>query len=103
MILDDLLQEAKAKLAERRLADPKLVEYGSGKVRFAPGSPAETLGIEPIDVSGAGCSRDSARFFSRSADPGPLLAIVRNGPAPALQWRRALAPTATLGSPGSGS
>lgn len=38
------------------LADPKLVEYESGKVRFAADSPAAKLGIEPIDVSTAGYS-----------------------------------------------
>jgi hypothetical protein len=36
------------------LADPKLIEYESGRVRFAPDSPATELGIEAIDVSGAG-------------------------------------------------
>ena len=39
-----------------RLADPKLIEYESGKVRFAPDSPAGELEIEAIDVSGAGCA-----------------------------------------------
>lgn len=38
------------------LADPKLTEYESGKVRFAPDSPAKGLGIKEIDVSGAGCT-----------------------------------------------
>ena len=37
------------------LADPKLMEYETGKVRFGAGSPAESLGIKAIDVSGAGC------------------------------------------------
>ena len=37
------------------LADPKLIEYESGKVRFAADSPADELGIKAIDVSGAGC------------------------------------------------
>jgi len=37
------------------LADPKLTDYESGKVRFAPDSPTRELGIRPIDVSGAGC------------------------------------------------
>ncbi len=35
-------------------ADPLLTAYQQGKVEFAPGSPARRLGIEPIDVSGAG-------------------------------------------------
>ena len=39
------------------LADPQLVEYEDGKVRFAPDSPAARLGIRAIDVSGAGCSK----------------------------------------------
>ncbi len=38
------------------LADPKLTEYESGKVRFAPDSPAKGLGIKEFDVSGAGCA-----------------------------------------------
>ena len=38
------------------LADPKLVEYESGKLRFAADSPAGRLGIKAIDVSGAGCT-----------------------------------------------
>lgn len=37
------------------LADPKLIEYETGKVLFGAGSPAESLGIKAIDVSGAGC------------------------------------------------
>ena len=37
------------------LADPKLIEYETGKVRFGAGSPAESLGIKAIDVSRAGC------------------------------------------------
>lgn len=36
------------------LADPKLTAYRDGKVEFAPDSPARAMGIEPIDVSGAG-------------------------------------------------
>ncbi|MBC8874629.1 MAG: right-handed parallel beta-helix repeat-containing protein [Planctomycetes bacterium] len=40
------------------LADPKLVEYESGKVRFAADSPAGELGIKSIDVSGAGCVKE---------------------------------------------
>ena len=39
------------------LADPQLVEYEDGTVRFAPDSPAVRRGIRPIDVSGAGCSK----------------------------------------------
>jgi hypothetical protein len=39
-------------------ADPLLVEFEKGKVRFAPGSPALKLGIAPIDVSGAGRRRE---------------------------------------------
>jgi len=35
-------------------ADPLLVEFEKGKVSFAAQSPAVKLGIEPIDVSGAG-------------------------------------------------
>jgi len=35
-------------------ADPLLVEFEKGKVSFAAQSPAAKLGIEPIDVSGAG-------------------------------------------------
>jgi len=35
-------------------ADPKLLEFESGRVRFAPDSPALELGIQPIDVSDAG-------------------------------------------------
>ncbi|MCH5372792.1 MAG: right-handed parallel beta-helix repeat-containing protein, partial [Planctomycetes bacterium] len=41
-----------------QLVDPQLVEYESGKVRFAPNSPAGTLEIKPIDVSGAGCTKE---------------------------------------------
>ncbi len=37
------------------LSDPKLIEYESGKVRFAPDSPTGELKIEAIDVSKAGC------------------------------------------------
>ncbi|MBM4093388.1 MAG: hypothetical protein FJ276_28850 [Planctomycetes bacterium] len=40
------------------LADPRLVEYESGKARFAPDSPAVKLGIKVIDVSGAGCVKE---------------------------------------------
>jgi hypothetical protein len=36
------------------LADPMFVEYESGKVTYSADSPALKLGIEPIDVSGAG-------------------------------------------------
>ena len=38
------------------LADPKLTEYESGQVRFAPDSPTGELKIEAIDVSRAGCT-----------------------------------------------
>ncbi len=38
-------------------ADPLLIEFGKGVVRFAPGSPAASLGIKPIDVSSAGPRR----------------------------------------------
>ena len=41
------------------LADPKLIEYESGKVRFAPESPTGELKIETIDVSKAGCAGGS--------------------------------------------
>ena len=41
-----------------QLLDPKLVEYESGKVRFAVDGPAGVLGIKAIDVSGAGCVKD---------------------------------------------
>jgi hypothetical protein len=34
-----------------------LLAYKQGKVEFAPDSPARGLGIEPIDVSGAGPRR----------------------------------------------
>ena len=37
------------------LADPKMVHYESGRVRYAAGSPVEKRAIPPIDVSGAGC------------------------------------------------
>lgn len=40
--------------ASNRQADPKLAAWEQGKVEFAPGSPALELGIQPIDVSGAG-------------------------------------------------
>jgi hypothetical protein len=36
------------------LADPFVTEYDKGVVRFAAESPVHKLGIEPIDVSGAG-------------------------------------------------
>jgi hypothetical protein len=35
-------------------ADPRLVDVDGGDFRFRPGSPAEKLGIEPLDVSRAG-------------------------------------------------
>jgi hypothetical protein len=39
------------------LVDPKLTEYASGKVSFAPDSPAVARGIKAIDVSDAGCEK----------------------------------------------
>ena len=36
------------------LADPKIIEFDAGRVRYAPDSPVLKLGIEPIDVSAAG-------------------------------------------------
>jgi hypothetical protein len=45
------------KPGESVFADPKLVEFESGRVRFAPDSPAARLGIQPIDVSSAGCRK----------------------------------------------
>ncbi len=39
------------------IAAPLLVEWEKGVVRFAPDSPALKLGIQPIDVSGAGPRR----------------------------------------------
>jgi len=36
------------------LTDPNILEYANGLVRFAKGSSAIKLGIQPIDVSGAG-------------------------------------------------
>lgn len=38
--------------------DPLLIGFESGKVAFAEGSPTIQLGIQPIDVSGAGCEAD---------------------------------------------
>ncbi|MBN2310862.1 MAG: right-handed parallel beta-helix repeat-containing protein [Candidatus Hydrogenedentes bacterium] len=40
---------------ENAFEDPGVLEYEEGRVRFAEGSPAAALGIEAIDVSGAGC------------------------------------------------
>jgi len=40
--------------AGNALADPQIVEFDKGLVRFAPDSPATTLGIESIDVSNVG-------------------------------------------------
>ncbi|NOX54961.1 MAG: hypothetical protein GXP27_11105, partial [Planctomycetes bacterium] len=37
------------------LADPKMVHYENGKVRYAPGSVVQRLAIPSIDVTGAGC------------------------------------------------
>ncbi len=42
-------------------ADPKLVEFEKGVVRFAEDSPARKLGIRGLDVSGAGPRPRSAR------------------------------------------
>jgi hypothetical protein len=39
------------------LVDPLIVEFENGVVKFAPSSPMSKLGIQPIDVSGAGRSR----------------------------------------------
>jgi hypothetical protein len=38
-------------------SDPGIVSFEQGKVEFAPDSPARALGIEPVDVSGAGPRR----------------------------------------------
>ncbi len=38
------------------LADPKLTEFESGRIEFAPDSPAHGLGIPALDVRGAGCA-----------------------------------------------
>jgi len=38
-------------------ADPQLAEFDKGVIRFAPDSPAASLGIKPIDVSSAGPRR----------------------------------------------
>ncbi len=38
--------------------DPRLVAFDRGLVKFAPDSPAVGLGIEEIDVSGAGPRRN---------------------------------------------
>ena len=39
-------------------ADPKLIEYESGKVHFGADSPAGEVGIKAIDVSEAGCGKE---------------------------------------------
>ena len=39
---------------DNELTDPIFLEYGQGRVAFAADSPVPALGIEPIDVSGAG-------------------------------------------------
>ena len=39
---------------ENLTADPHIIEFEKGRVRFATDSPALKLGIKPIDVSGAG-------------------------------------------------
>ncbi len=38
------------------IADPKLTDYDSGRVQYAPGSPTVGLGIPALDVRGAGCA-----------------------------------------------
>ena len=45
---------------ENQLADPLLIEYEKGVVRFAADSPASKCGIEPIDVGDAGPRRGAA-------------------------------------------
>ena len=40
--------------SENPMADPHIIEFEEGRVRFAADSPALKLGIKPIDVSGAG-------------------------------------------------
>lgn len=40
--------------AGRRIVDPQIIEYQTGKLVFAPASPALKLGIPPLDVSSAG-------------------------------------------------
>ena len=39
------------------LADPKLTEYETGRVQFAPTGPAAKLGLPALDVSAAGCTK----------------------------------------------
>jgi hypothetical protein len=39
------------------LADPLIVEFEKGVVKFAPDSPVNKLDIKPIDVSRAGLKR----------------------------------------------
>lgn len=39
------------------LVDPKLTEYDTGRVRFAPQGPGEKLNLPALDVSAAGCKR----------------------------------------------
>ena len=41
-------------IQENLSADPHIIEFESGRVRFAEDSPVLKLGIKPIDVSGAG-------------------------------------------------
>lgn len=45
---------------ENLLVNPLLVEFEKGRVRFAADSAVLKLGIEPIDVSGAGPRRDAS-------------------------------------------
>jgi hypothetical protein len=57
IIMDDYRTKATESLKTGEawtLADPRLKEYETGKVRFAADSPATRLGIQPIDVSAAG-------------------------------------------------
>jgi len=44
---------------ENLTADPKIIEFEEGRVKFAADSPALKLGIKPIDVSDAGIRKDS--------------------------------------------
>jgi hypothetical protein len=53
------------------LADPKLIEYESGKVRFAPDGPTGGLGIPALDVSGAGRVGQPIPCVRSLADPLP--------------------------------
>jgi len=44
--------------SENLTADPEIIEFEKGRVRFSADSPALKLGIKPIDVSGAGIRQD---------------------------------------------